>query len=305
MASDHILLEPVSAAPQGLSITRVIAELKGHPLAALSALFFFSAVLAAIFAPLLATQNPYDLATLNLMDSRMPPHSEGMSGEVFRLGTDDLGRDMVSAILYGLRISLMVGLVSSLVAMIIGTIVGLVSGYFGKVIDSVAMRLVDMQLSIPAILVAIILLAVLGRGVEKIIIALVTVQWVYFARTARGSTLVETKKEYVQACTVLGYSHFRIICFHILPNILPPLTVVATVEFAVAISLEATLSFLGVGLPITEPSLGLLIANGFAYLLNGEYWISIFPGIALLLLVFSLNMMSDYIRVAINPRRQA
>jgi peptide/nickel transport system permease protein len=167
------------------------------------------------------------------------------------------------------------------------------------------MRLVDMQLSIPAILVAIILLAVLGRGFDKIIIALVMVQWVYFARTARSSTLVERKKEYVQACRVLGFSDRRIIISHILPNILSPLIVVAIVEFAVAISLEATLSFLGVGLPVTEPSLGLLISNGFAYLLNGEYWISTFPGLALLALVFSVNVLSEHFRRASNPSERA
>lgn len=258
--------------------------------------------IAAILAPTIATQNPYDLASLNLLDSRLAPGERGVDGNIYLLGTDNQGRDMLSAILYGLRISLLVGLASIVVSAIVGTLLGLIAGYRGGWIDALVMRIVDLQLSIPAILVGLVLLAVLGRGIDKIIMALVVVQWVFFARTVRGSVLVEKKKEYVLACQVLRFSQARIVFVHILPNIVGPLSVVATVEFATAIALEATLSFLGVGLPITEPSLGLLIANGFAYLLNGEYWVSIYPGLALLVTVFSINLLGDQLRETFNPR---
>lgn len=282
----------------------LIRELTGRKLAMIG-LIGFSVVLGlAIFAPLIAQQNPYDLASLNMFDSRLPPGATGMDGTTYLLGTDEQGRDMVSAILYGLRISLLVGVASSLIALVIGTGLGLAAGYFGGRTDAIIMRIVDMQLAIPSILIGFILLATLGRGVDKIIIALVTVQWVYFARTVRSSTLVERAKEYVQAGRVLGFRNARLIFVHVLPNTLAPVTVVLTIEFAHAIALEATLSFLGVGLPVTEPSLGYLISSGFTYLLNGEYWISIYPGIALLITVFSLNLLGDALRDVLNPRRR-
>ncbi len=283
---------------------RLAGAFAERPLALASLAFFVALCLLALLAPLISPQNPYDLASLNLLDSRLAPGAQGFSGATYLLGTDGQGRDMLSAILYGLRISLWVGLSSSVVAMCFGTVMGLVAGYSGGRIDSAIMRLVDLQLSIPSILVALVLLAVLGRGADKIIVALVAVQWVYFARTVRGAALVERKKEYVYACRMLGYSGARILFGHILHNVMPPATVVATVSFATAISLEATLSFLGVGMPITEPSLGLLIANGFSYLMNGEYWISIYPGLALLVVVFCLNLLSDELRDILNPRLQ-
>jgi peptide/nickel transport system permease protein len=218
------------------------------------------------------------------------------------LGTDDQGRDMLSAILYGLRISLGVGVASVTCALAIGLALGLAAAYFGGWVDALVMRVVDLQLSFPAILIALILLAVLGQGVGKIIVALVTVQWAYYARTVRSSALVERQKEYIEAAEVLALSRARIVLRHLLPNCLPPLIVVATVQVAHAIALEATLSFLGLGLPITEPSLGLLIANGFQYMLSGKYWISFYPGVALMLTIMAINLVADQLRDVLNPR---
>ncbi|CCE97027.1 ABC transporter permease [Sinorhizobium fredii] len=281
---------------------RFLVELLSSKLALLGTVLFFSIVILAILAPWISPQNPYDLGSLNLLDSRLPPNSESMDGVRYWLGTDGQGRDMTSAIFYGLRTSILVGVVASVVALVVGTTLGLIAGYFRGWVDGLIMRVVDLQLSVPSILIAIVLLAVLGRGVGNIILALVAVQWVYFARTVRSSCLVEREKEYVQAGRLMGYSTWRILFRHILPNSIAPVTVVMTVEFAHAIALEATLSFLGVGLPVTEPSLGFLISAGFNYLLNGEYWISIFPGIALLLTVFSLNLIADQLRDITDPR---
>jgi peptide/nickel transport system permease protein len=221
---------------------------------------------------------------------------------IFWLGTDGAGRDMWSAICYGLRISLGVGVASGLIALIIGMSIGLIAAYFGGRVDAILMRVVDLQLSFPAILVALILVAVLGKGVDKVIIALIFVQWAYYARTVRASALVELSKEYIEAATCLALSHRRIVFRHLLPNCLAPMIVVGTLETARAISVEATLSFLGVGLPQTEPSLGLLIANGFDYMLSHKYWISFFPGIALLLTIVSINLVGDQLRDVLNPR---
>ena len=216
------------------------------------------------------------------MESKLPPGSKAPTGGTFWLGTDDQGRDMLSAIFYGLRISLMVGATSTVLALIIGLTMGLTAAYFGGRVETLIMRVVDIQLSFPAILIALILIAVLGQGTGKVITALVTIQWAYYARTVRSAALVEKRKEYMEAARCLALSPARIVFRHLLPNCLPPMIVVATVQVAAAIALEATLSFLGLGLPITEPSLGLLIANGYQYLLSGKYWISFFPGVALL-----------------------
>jgi peptide/nickel transport system permease protein len=211
---------------------------------------------------------------------------------------------MLSAIFYGLRISIGVGVTATLCALALGATLGLLAAFFGGLVDAVLMRVADIQLSFPAILIALVLLAVLGQGVDKIIIALVAVQWAYYARTVRGSALVERRKEYMEAATCLALPASRIVFGHLLPNCLPPLIVVATVQVAAAITLEATLSFLGLGLPITEPSLGLLISNGFTYLLSGKYWISFFPGIALLVTIVSINLVGDQLRDVLNPRLQ-
>jgi peptide/nickel transport system permease protein len=260
-------------------------------------------VLAAIFAPLISPQNPYDLAQIDVLDGKLPPGSHAGSGNGrFWLGTDDQGRDMLSAIFYGLRISIFVGVSSTVMALVIGLAAGLLAAYVGGRTETFGMRVVDIQLSFPSILIALILIAVLGQGIGKVIAALVTVQWAYYARTVRSAALVERRKEYVEAARCLALSPMRIVFRHLLPNCLPPLIVVATVQVAAAIALEATLSFLGLGLPITEPSLGLLIANGYQYLLSGKYWISFFPGIALLLTIVSINLVADQLRDVLNPR---
>ena len=274
------------------------------PIAILGLLSCVLILLAAIFAPLITPQNPYDLATLNLMDSRLAPGEVGSTGMTHWLGTDDQGRDLYSAIIYGLRISLGVGLFAGFIALVLGTTVGLCAAFFGGRTDTIVMRMVEFQLSFPAILIALIMLAVLGQGLDKIVIALVAVQWAYFARTVRSSALVERNKEYMDAARCLGLSNFRLMFKHLMPNCLAPLIVVATVQVASAIALEATLSFLGLGMPVTQPSLGLLIANGFEYILSGRYWISTYPGIALLITIVSINLVGDRIRDVLNPRLQ-
>jgi len=262
-------------------------------------------ILAALCAPLLAPQNPYDLMALDIMDSRLAPGTRSGDGRMhYLMGTDEQGRDMLSAILYGLRISIAVGFASTAVALAIGLALGLLAGYAGGRVDSLIMRVADIQLSFPPILIALVLLAVSGPGVGKIIIALIAVQWAYYARTARSAALVERGKEYMEAAAGLGLSPARIVLRHLLPNCLPPLIVIAALQVASAISLEATLSFLGLGLPVTEPSLGLLISNGFQYLLSGTYWISFYPGLALLLTVAAINLVADQLRDVLNPRLQ-
>ncbi len=256
----------------------------------------------AIFAPWISSQDPYDLAVVDVLENRMPPGSESFAGFTFWLGSDGAGRDVLSAIFYGLRTSLGVGVISGIIALLIGLSVGLFAAYYGGRVDSLIMRVVDLQLSFPAILIALLLVAVLGKGIDKIIIALVTVQWAYYARTVRASALVERSKEYIEAATCLALSPARIVFRHLLPNCLPPMIVIGTLETARAIALEATLSFLGVGLPQTSPSLGLLIANGFEYMMSGKYWISLFPGIALLLTIVSINLVGDQLRDVLNPR---
>ena len=228
--------------------------------------------------------------------------TEGEALMTYWLGTDGQGRDMLSAIMFGLRTSLAVGVVSGFFAMLIGLSLGMTAAYFGGKIETVIMRIVDLQLSFPTILVALMLLAILGSGVEKVMLALVIVQWAYFARTARSVALVERSKEYVEAAECLALPNRRVIFRHLLPNCLPPIIVVATVQVANAIALEATLSFLGIGLPVTEPSLGLLISNGFEFMLSGRYWISLYPGIALLLTIIAINLVGDQLRDILNPR---
>ena len=261
-------------------------------------------LLAALFAPLISPQNPYDLAQLDVQDSRLPPGSRSGDGMTFWLGSDDQGRDILSGIFYGLRISLTVGVASTLCAVIIGLAMGLCAAYFGGRTDGIIMRIVDIQLSFPSILIALVLLALLGQGIGKTIFALIMVQWAYYARTVRGTALIERQKAYIEAAMCLALPPARIVFRHLLPNCLPPLMVIATVQVAAAIALEATLSYLGIGVPITEPSLGLLIKNGFDYMLSGKYWISFFPGIALVLTIVSINLVADQLRDVLNPRLQ-
>ncbi len=291
------------AAPEvETTLRRFLSDFRENKVAVAAFVVFSVIVFIAIFAPLISPQNPYDLAEIDIMDGRLPPKSESMSGTTFWLGSDDQGRDMLSAIFYGLRTSLAVGAMSGFIALCIGTCIGLTAAYCGGRIDSIVMRLVDLQLSFPAILIALVLLAVLGKGVDKIIVALIAVQWAYYARTVRASALVERRKDYIEAAQCLAFSNRRIVFRHLMPNVLPPLIVVGTVQVAHAILLESTLSFLGIGLPVTEPSLGLLIANGFEYMLSGKYWISFFPGVALLITVVSINLVGDQLRDVLNPR---
>jgi peptide/nickel transport system permease protein len=258
--------------------------------------------LVALLAPLIAPQDPYNLASLVLMDARRPPGYVGSGGYVHWLGTDAQGRDLFSAILYGLRISMQIGIAAGAVALVFGATLGASAAYFGGRTEALIMRVVDLQLSFPAILLALVLSALLGKGMLQLVVALVTAQYAYFARTAHGAASVERSKEYVEAALSTPLPARTVVFRHILPNCMPPLIVVATVQIANSIALEATLSFLGLGLPPTEPSLGMLIANGFQYMLSGRYWISIYPGIALIVLIVAINLVGDQVRDQLNPR---
>lgn len=284
---------------------RFFIQYADSKLAIFGAVLLLLLLLAALFAPWLAPQDPYDLAQLDILDARLPPGERaGDGGLVYWLGTDEQGRDMLSAMLYGLRISLGVGVSATLLALALGMTVGLLAGYVGGRTEAIIMRIADIQLSFPAILLALILIAVLRPGLGNIVIALVAVQWAYYARTARSAALVERRKEYIEAATSLGLSTPRILFRHLLPNCLPPVIVIAALQVASAILLEATLSFLGLGVPITEPSLGLLISNGQQYLLSGKYWISVYPGILLAITIVAINLVADQVRDVLNPRLQ-
>jgi peptide/nickel transport system permease protein len=270
---------------------------------ALAALAVVGAVFAlALLAPVIAPQNPYNLADLVLMDARRPPGHVGARGFTHWLGTDAQGRDLLSAILYGLRISIQMGVLSGIIAFSLGASIGAFAAFAGGRLEMLIMRIVDLQLSFPAILLALVLAALLGQGKWQLIAALVAAQYAYFARTAHGAASTERSKEYVDAALSTPLSARRVVFRHILPNCLPPLIVVATVQVANSIALEATLSFLGLGLPVSEPSLGMLIANGFQYMLSGRYWISIYPGVALILLIVAINLVGDQVRDQLNPR---
>ncbi|RYE35577.1 MAG: ABC transporter permease [Hyphomicrobiales bacterium] len=283
-------------------LARSLAGILKSPKATIAAIVCVLLILTAVFGPALAPQDPYDLSTLDIMDSKLPPGGESISGAVYWFGTDVQGRDMLSAMIYGLRTSLFVGVLAGVVALIVGTVLGLSAAYFGGRTDTVIMRLVDLMLGFPTLLVALMLLAILGQGVGKVIFALVLVQWAMFARAVRAAALVEKGKDYIEAARMLGLSRPRMLFGHLLPNCLSPLIVIGTLQVANAISAEATLSFLGIGLPITQPSLGLLIANGYQVLLAGQYWISVYPGLLLLTLVFSINIVGDRLREVLNPR---
>jgi len=283
---------------------RFVASYTENKVPVVALFVFLSIVFVALLSPWISPQNPYDLSQINIIDGCLVPGSMGTSGMTYLLGTDDQGRDILSAIFYGLRISLAVGAASNLFAFLIGLGLGLIAAYFSGKIGDFIMRIVDLQLSFPAILVALILLAVLGRGTEKVILALIVAVWARYARIVYGSALSEREREYIDAAKCLALSQPRIIFRHLLPNCLPPLIVVGSVNIAYSILLEATLSFLGVGLPVTEPSLGLLVANGYQFILSGRYWISFFPGVALLIAVGSLNLVTDRLRDVLNPRLQ-
>jgi peptide/nickel transport system permease protein len=282
---------------------RFAREFADNKLAVFGLLVVVIVALLAIFAPFITPQDPYDLAQLDIMDGRLAPGSMNGAGTMtYWLGTDDQGRDMLSGIIYGLRISLSVGAGSALIAGIIGSALGLTAAYVGGKTETAIMRLVDLQLSFPAILVALMILAFLGKGVLNVTLALVIVEWARYARTARSAALVERRREYIEAAECLALPKWRVLFRHLLPNCLPPLIVIGTIQVARAITLEATLSFLGLGVPITEPSLGLLIANGYQYMLSGKYWISFYPGIALLITIVAINLVGDQLRDVLNPR---
>ena len=277
-----------------------------------SALVAFICIAGALAAPLLAPHNPFDLASLQLMDAFKPPAWVEEGDRAFLLGTDDQGRDVLSAIMYGARVSLLVGFAATLFALTLGVSLGLLAGYLGGTVDALLMRIADIQLTFPSILVALLIdgvvRAALPREVHEqialfvVILAIGVSEWPKFARTVRGSTLVERNKEYVLAARVIGLGKFKIMVQHVLPNVLGPVLVIGTLNLALAILAEATLSFLGVGVPPTQPSLGTLIRIGNDFLFSGEWWITIFPGVALIIMVLSVNLLGDWLRDALNPK---
>lgn len=283
-----------------------------NPVAILSFIVTVGMILAAVFAPLIAPHDPFNLAAIDIMDASLPPAWQSFGDPKFLLGTDDQGRDILSTILYGARISLMVGFSSVIFSMVVGIALGLISGYVGGRTDAFIMRIADIQLSFPAILIALLIDGVARGIVPKelhadisiyvLIFAIGVSGWVQYARTVRGSTLVEKNKEYVQAARVIGIRPATILRRHILPNVMGPVMVIATIHLAIAIITEATLSFLGVGVPPTTPSLGTLIRIGNEYLFSGDWWITIFPGITLVVLVLAVNLLGDWMRDALNPK---
>lgn len=291
----------------------VFYAFRRSPVAVTSTIVVLILVLSAVFAPLIATTNPFDPASLNLMNGFTPPmEPNAFTGEVFMLGTDDQGRDVFSTILYGMRISLFVGAAAVLLAMVLGITLGLLSGYVGGWTETIIMRTADVQLTFPSILVAMLIFGV-AKGVTPVefrdqmaiwvlILAIGLSDWVQFARVVRGATLVEKNKEYVQAARLIGRKPGAIMLRHILPNVLSPVLVIATISLALAIIAEATLSFLGVGAPATQPSLGTLIRIGQGFLFSGEWWILLFPAATLLALALSVNLLGDWLRDALNPR---
>lgn len=277
------------------------AVFRGHPMALAGLIGVITFILLAIFAPLIAPQDPYDQAKLDILDGLMAPGSTLFDGTYSVMGTDALGRDILSAVLYGLRISLFVAFTAVIVGSTIGVLLGLVAAYYRGWIETVIMRAVDLKISFPGILLALMLLALFGTGVDKVIYALIIGAWASKARLVRAVALSEMKKEYIDAARIAGLSSFRIMTRFLLPNSISPVLVVLPMSISGAIGAEATLSFLGVGVPITEPSLGLLIANGNDYLLSGKWWISIFPGLVLVGMVLCINVVADRLRDHANP----
>jgi peptide/nickel transport system permease protein len=263
-------------------------------------ILFFLLVIAV--GPLLVAQNPYDISSLELSDSYKPPAWLPGGNSRYLLGTDGQGRDVLASIIYGSRISLFIGFAGMFCSAMIGTTLGLIAGYHGGRTDSLIMRVADIQLSFPSMLIALFLMSAFGRGINKILISLTAVGWVIYARTVRGSTLSEKQKEYVQAAKVAGLPNRKIILRHVLPNVLTPLIVIATIQVGTLVLIEASLSFLGVGVPVTKPSLGLLVRNGFNVLFSGLWWTSVFPGAFIMLMVFGINLFGDFLRDELNPK---
>lgn len=260
------------------------------------------ALFLAIFGPMFAPQNPYDLTEIDLADAYKPPVWQEGGDSKFILGTDDQGRDMVSSIIYGSRISLFIGVSVTLMSCLIGSTLGLIAGYYGGRLDSFIMRIADIQLSFPSMLIALFIMSIFGRGVDKLLLALTLVGWVMFARTIRGETLSVKNKEFIEATRVIGLPDRKIMIKHLLPNVITSVIVISTIRVGDFILTEATLSFLGVGVPITKPSLGLLVKNGFDVLFSGLWWVSVFPGLYIMLLVFGINLVGDFLRDELNPK---
>ena len=280
-----------------------LAEYARDPFALICLICFALLVSAALLADLLAPTNPFDLAQVELFDSRLPPGSvSDFSGRTYLLGTDTQGRDVLSILLYGTRISLFVAVVSAVGACVLGVSVGILAAYFGGVIDSALMRLTELFLSFPSILIAMLLLALFGRGIDNTILAIILAQWVNYARITRAVASVEMTREYVSAVRLLRFSNARILVHHVLPNCVPAISVAFTVQLGYVIALEAALSYLGLGMPVSQPSLGSLVAAGQTSLLSGAYWISLFPGITLLALTFTANVVGDRLRLLYNPQ---
>ena len=273
----------------------------GHPIAIAGLIGFVIFVLIALLAPWIAPQNPYDLKVLDIMDGLLPPLSKLGNGTTSWLGTDAVGRDILSAVMYGLRLSLFVAFVATTVGFLIGVFLGLLAAVKGGWVESVIMRAVDLKVSFPGILLALMMLAIFGTGVDKIIYALIIGVWASKARLTRSSALSEMQKEYIDAARISAIPNWRIMLKFLLPNSIAPVLVMVPMSLSGCIGAEATLSFLGVGVPITEPSLGLLIANGNDYLLSGKWWISLFPGLVLVSLVLCINVVADRIREHNNP----
>lgn len=287
---------------------QIVSALKRRrhgPVLTASKLLLASYILVAIAAPLIAPQNPYDPLQIYGWEASSPPGTHGSGGYFYLLGTDGLGRDIVSTILYGLRISLVVSIVSSALAALIGLTAGVSAAYFGKWVDIAIMRLVDLQLSLPTILIALIAIVTLGPGIDRIILALIIAQWATYARIARGVALSEANKPYMDAARLMRLPTSRIIFRHLLPNSIAPAVTLIPIEVGHAVALEATLSFLGLGVPIDKPSLGSAVANGFQYLLTGQYWISLFPGLALFGLIASINLVGEDVRRSLDPRNHS
>ncbi len=260
------------------------------------------ALFLAVFGPFLAPQNPYDISGLKLSDAYKPPSWQSGGDASFILGTDNQGRDMLSTLIYGSRVSLYIGLVGMVLSCVLGTALGLISGYFGGRIDALIMRIADIMLSFPSVLVALFILAIFGSGVNKLILIFTVLGSVVYIRTVRAEVLSVRNKEYVDAARVIGYSDLRIILKHILPNVATTIIVISTMRVGNLILSEATLSFLGVGVPVTQPSLGLLVKNGFDVLFSGYWWIALLPGIYIMLIVFGINLLGDFLRDELNPR---
>ena len=287
-------------------------SLRRAPVAIAAAAVAVAIIAAAGLAPWIAPHDPFDLASLSLLDASSPPAWLDGGSWNYPLGTDNQGRDVLSAILYGARLSLLVGVSAVVLALFLGVSLGLVAGWRGGILEAVVMRIADVQLSFPAILIALLIDGVARNALPRevqgeialyvLIAAIALSNWVHYARTVRGSTLVERNKEYIQAARVIGVHPARIVTGHLLPNVLGPVLVIATINLATAVLTEATLSFLGVGLPPTQPSLGTLIRVGNDYLLSGDWWISVFPGILLALLILSVNLLGDWARDALNPK---